>query len=148
MRLGTELAEFFYIGNANRSAEGLTPKCLGNFLSAYDYYQRIDEVLIMVNRLISEGILFFAGHSRGSPPLSNTYGSFSFNREAAQYGIYDFIAYGFPLIRQHFYGAVRPVVVQKPNDDYDIGSGFLLESRRFLTAKHCILDMQEVTITG
>jgi hypothetical protein len=96
----------------------------------------------MVNRLISEGILFFAGHSRGSPPLSNTYGSFSFNREAAQYGIYDFIAYGFPLIRQHFYGAVRPVVVQKPNDDYDIGSGFLLESRKFLTEKHCILDMQ------
>jgi serine protease Do len=148
MNIGAELAEFFYIGNANRSAEGLTPKSLGNFLSAYDYYQRIDEVLIIVNRLISEGILFFAGHSRGSPPLSNTYGSFSFNRDAAQYGIYDFMAYGFPLIRKHFYKAVRPVVVQKPNDDYDIGSGFLLENRRFVTAKHCILDMQEVTIPG
>lgn len=148
MSIGKELAEFFCIMNANRSAYGLTPKSLGNFLSQYDYLQRIDEVLIIVNRLISEGILFFAGHSQGSPPMSNTYGSFSFNIDAAQYGIYDFIAYGFPLIRQHFYKAVRPVVVKKPNGDYDIGSGFLLENRTFVTAKHCILDMQEVTISG
>ncbi|MCC5658903.1 serine protease [Nostoc sp. XA010] len=67
------------------------------------------------------------------------------------YGTYEFLVFGFPYIRNHFVTTVKPVVVKKIDGSDDIGSGFLVnypsfENSLFVTAKHCIENMQEVSI--
>jgi serine protease Do len=145
--IGTDIVKFFYLDNANKIQGKFFPRSLGDFLDCTDY-QYIDKVTPIIQRLIAEGFLFRAGTPEDSSPMSETYFAFAFNQDDASYGVYDFLALGFPKIREHFAEAVRAVVVTKVNDAEDIGSGFLVESRMFVTARHCILNMKEVRIPG
>ena len=72
--------------------------------------------------------------------------SYSFNEDYASYGVYDFITLGFPYIRRYFTESVRPIYVLTPLNKERNGTGFLLENRKFVTARHCIKDMKMVQI--
>ncbi len=60
------------------------------------------------------------------------------NEEIAAYGIFEFLVFGFPLIRNHFEKSVLPLDVTLQGGGHSIGSGFLIDSNRFVTAAHCV----------
>lgn len=172
MGIGADLVQFFFVHNAHQSTQALTPKSLFEFMIAYPQYSmlghpefsnNLPELGLICRRLAEKGFLFPAGYSTESSLFREIYVSLGFDQNDASYGVYDFVAFGFPKIREHFSEAVRAVVVKKiidinkgiDNQDNlkdDIGSGFLLgnplESRFFVTARHCVLNMKEVRIPG
>ena len=156
MGIAADLVEFFYPFNQDFQ-EGLEEqprKSLKDFCDSYkrkhsNYGFDVVELVFIVQQLVSQGLLIHTGTlSSISPPLGNTYYTSSFDAQLAAYGSYDFASLGFPEIRNFFAKSVQAVVVIKKDDSPDIGSGFLLEDRIFITARHCIEDMKNVIITG
>jgi serine protease Do len=81
------------------------------------------------------------------PILGRAYVAPNFEDRRAQYGEYDFIAYGFPLIRERVGPAVRPVVVTTPDEREDIGTCFLVGNQcTLVTARHVVDGMPRVKI--
>jgi serine protease Do len=68
--------------------------------------------------------------------------------EEASYGTYDFVAFGFPLIRSEFESSVFPLVITTESSDQAIGTAFLISGGRILTARHCIEDARRISIRG
>lgn len=158
MGIAADIVEFFYTSNPNHPlVEGLPefkhfglpePKLLGQFMLHANNFNR-SEILPVIQQLIAQGLLIPTGKAlEGSPPMNETYYSPIYCPDSAAYGMYDFAASGFPKIYNQFKDSVQAVVVTKENEDQDIGSGFSLSSRMFVTALHCILDMKKIEITG
>jgi serine protease Do len=127
------------------------PRDLQSFVREYPGLQESDATLgAMCRRLCKAGYLAYAGQSHaGRPGLLGIYmAPLGYDVQLAEYGVYDFVARGFPEIRQHFLPAVLPLLVVTVDDQTAIGTGFLLEDHRLVTARHCIERMQEVTIPG
>ncbi len=148
MGIGADIVKFFSPNNADQIQENLIPKTVGDFLRHTNQHQNLNAVMVIIRQLTAQGFLIPAGFGKGSPPLNEAYCNYGFDPQEVSYGTYDFLALGFPRIRENFAEAVRAVVVTKVNDAEDIGSGFLVESRMFVTARHCILNMKEVRIPG
>ena len=54
-------------------------------------------------------------------------------QEELDYGVIDCLAYGFPYVRSRFEKSIIPLIV-----DDEIGSAFLVEGNKILTARHCL----------
>lgn len=151
MGLAADIVNFFY-SETPQDNDASQEKSLGDFfneriraLGSVD----ISEALKIIRQPTLQGILLYTGsHQHGKPPLSETYRSWDFNSDLAAYGGYDFLVSGFPEIHTHFSSSVRPVVVKKKDDSEGIGSGFLMHNRSFVTCRHCIEDMQSVSLGG
>ena len=78
----------------------------------YDYHDKIDEILPVVQQLVVQGILIPAGrieYLEGKPPWNERYFCPNYDPAKASYGEYDFAAYGFPQIYNAFKDAVKAV---------------------------------------
>jgi serine protease Do len=93
-----------------------------------------------------------AGNATGSPPLSECYYSFT-NLVPAElsYGVFDFLAFGFQHVRDHFAKSVLPLDITYVRDRQtirDIGSSFQVIGGCLVTAAHCVQPTFEVKIQG
>jgi S1-C subfamily serine protease len=76
------------------------------------------------------------------------YSNYLPSSEEASYGTYDFVAFGFPLVRSEFERSVFPLVITTDTDDPAIGTAFLISGGRILTASHCIKAGYRASIPG
>lgn len=106
-------------------------------------------LLKMCQLLVNEGLLTPEGNASG---MEQRYHGNGFGKpQLIDYGYYDFMIYGFPVIRKNFEDAVRPVIVNHNVKDKkeDIGSGFTIGHNRtmyFVTARHCLPKGELITI--
>lgn len=155
MRLATQIYNFFSINSAvvamNVSGQSsVTPKSLGDFIK--ENIEQVGELFALsgiCHRLIDAKLMMKAGtHFIGSPPLNECFYSIGYDSQFIEYGICDFIAFGFPYIRSHFVNSVRAIVVETANNDLSIGTAFLHKSRCLVTAAHCVRNMRKIEIRG
>ena len=140
MGIAADIVDFFHASKANySSATTLQPKTVGDFLASKNWPpDLLFSVPVWCRKLCDAGLLISAGTGRGSPPVCECYYSYAFDEDAGRYGEYDFLVQGFPFIRDHFAAAVLAMEVQLQDGTHSIGTGFLLEDHRMLTARHCI----------
>jgi serine protease Do len=141
MGLATDLIRFFHVSNAPLRDNTVRPWAISDFLQEHPQYRGgILRLSIACNRLSAEGLLNHAGNTGTAPPYGDCYYSMTanLNEEIAAYGIFEFLVFGFPLIRNHFEKSVLPLIVTLQDRTDSIGSGFLIDSNRFVTAAHCV----------
>ena len=132
-----------------KSPNKLTPSTLSDFFSDTDHDHNLAwEAASICRRLIDAGVLTAAGNGKGSPPYSECYYALGNPTQNADPPIYEFLAYGFPEVHRYYQASVRPIILEKSNGDPDIGTGFVLANRMFVTARHCIEDMRNAQIKG
>jgi serine protease Do len=142
MGLATDLIRFFLPLNSPLRDNIRRPWAISDFLQEHPQYNgNVFELNIACNRLSAEGFLNHVGNT-GAPFYGDCYYSMMTARvteERVTYGFFEFLVFGFPLIRNHFEKSVLPlsVVTRKKGED-SIGSGFLIDSNRFVTATHCV----------
>jgi serine protease Do len=144
MSLANEIVEFFQM-----SLEGKKqiPKSIDDF-GQRDPSMDVLELHRICSMLTKEQILHFMGHKSGLPGMiSEQYACFNYNNYHAEYGIYDFLANGFPAIRKHFEKSVIPIIVKHSDGTHDIGTGFLFgKQSTILTAGHNVTNKKEIII--
>ena len=140
MGLATDLIRFFQHLHGREIDKTLYPWAISDFLNHHpQYYRDILQLNIACNRLSAEGFLNYAGNTGAAPPYGDCYYSMAkVNEEIAAYDIFEFLVFGFPLIRNHFEKSVLPLDVTLQGGGHSIGSGFLIDSNRFVTANHCV----------
>lgn len=151
MGIGTDIIRFFEVTNGRPYQGQYAPRSLNEFIHQYPQYI-VWDLWPIVQRLEHQGHLWFIGMAKESPILqpwlNAQYFSQFFLEADMSYGTFDFAALGFPEIRRHFHSSVVAIHVTKKNGEEDTGTGFLLENRCIVTAKHCIQSMQSVSIDG
>ncbi|WP_282011282.1 S1 family peptidase [Nitrospina watsonii] len=149
MGLPTEIMRFFY-RDFSGNASGQTPGTIEQFSKVKPgWYQTLDlqEVFRICARLVHAGYLTECNSNHSHPILGRSYIAPYFDERRATYGEYDFVAYGFPYVREKFYKSVRPVIVTKNNNQEDIGTCFLLGNHSTLvTARHVIENLPRIII--
>lgn len=65
----------------------------------------------------------------------------------AAYGSYEFVAFGFSKIREHFSKSVIKLVIEE-GDKQHIGTGFLMDDATLVTAAHCVAKGAVIRIDG
>jgi serine protease Do len=141
MGLATDLIRFFQVSNAPLRDNTVRPWAISDFLQNHpQYHGHIIGLSIACNRLSAEGLLNHAGTTGNAPPYGDCYYSMvaKVNEEIAAYGFFEFLVFGFPLIRNHFEKSVLPLDVTLKDGTPSIGSGFLIDSNRLVTAAHCV----------
>lgn len=124
--------------------------------SLWDYFATIPEqhrsrgpyvgeyhnaLLKMMQLLVNEGLLTPEGNSAG---FDQRYRGNGISRpNLMDYGYYDFMIFGFPVIRKNFEDTVRPIIINQGVIDKseDIGTGFTVRKDHklyFVTARHCL----------
>ena len=151
MGVATDIVLFFHQLKGNQEGR-IIPPTLNDFLRQHKQYKdfdnKLNELAAICKTLENEGLLFHAGFGNGPPPICNRYYSVSINDELAGYGACDFIAFGFAFIRKYFTSSVRAVLVEKADGSEDIGTGFIINRKRIVTARHCIESMNRIVIDG
>jgi serine protease Do len=151
--IGTDLVRFFARTNADYLSDAgqYAPRSLNEFIQEHPEHIMADMWPITL-RLALQGHLHFAGAANESPLsqpwLNYRFFSQPFLEADIIYGTFDFAALGFPYIRDYFKHSVKAINVVKDDGRPDNGSGFLLEDRRFVTARHCIEKKREIHIDG
>ena len=150
--IGTDLVGFFEVASDYYTYYGqFSAKSLYEFIEKHPEYIGANLWPVTL-RLVQQGHLNFVRFDNRSPvsQLWMNYCFFSqpFLEADKAYGVFDFTALGFSYIRGYFKKSVRAINVITDNCRPDNGTGFLLEDRRFVTAKHCIENMQEICIDG
>jgi len=159
----TEILKFFNLHAINSVKLKPGETVVLTYPSLVDYFVRIPEelrysreysseyhnaLLKMAQLLVNEGLLIPAGNASG---LEQHYSGNGFDANLANYGHYDFMIFGFPVIRKNFEEAVRPVLVNHNNGDKKpgIGTGFTVArpgNLYFVTARHCLPPNDLITI--
>ena len=153
MGIGTDLVKFFEITNGHYiSGTGqYAARSLNEFIHKHPEHITADLWPITL-RLALQGQLHFAGtaneFSLSQPWLNYRFFSQPFLEADIIYGTFDFAALGFPYIREYFNHSVKAVNVIRDDGRPGNGSGFLLEERRLVTARHCIEKKREIHIDG
>lgn len=150
MQIATDMLKFF--SPANTKANQFVPYKLLDFLEKFAVRDpsQMRTVLKIAQTLEQEGFLEnipIAGeahHLFGHRYLSN----YEPSVEEDSYGTFDFVAFGFPLIRSEFEASVFPLVITTESGDQAIGTAFLISGGRILTASHCIEDGCRASIRG
>ncbi len=98
-------------------------------------------LLKMVQLLVNEGLMTPEGNASGFE--QRFHGNGFGKPNLIDYGYYDFMIYGFPVIRKNFEDAVRPVIINQGVKDKseNIGTGFTVAHNStlyFVTARHCL----------
>ena len=140
--LATDLIRFFRVLNAPQRDNTFGRWAISDFLQNHPQYDEyIFKVNIACNRLSAEGFLHHFGNTGTGPFYGDCYYSMMtarVNEEIEAYGFFEFLAFGFPLIRNHFEKSVLPLDVTLKDGTPSIGSGFLIDSNRLVTAAHCV----------
>lgn len=100
----------------------------------------------IVKKFENDGFLLKVGQKGDDPIYGATYVAQTLSRDYLEYGSYHFHYYGFSSIRSHFAKSVLPIDVT--NQDYlrDIGTCFIIDAHRIITAKHCIEAKKNIKI--
>ena len=150
MGIGTDLIRFFERTNDNSILGNHVPRSLKEFINAYPEHFNWN-LHSATQKLVQQGYLvelddaniFLEAHSW----RNRRYFSELALEEDMAYGTFDFLVLGFPYIRTYFEPAVKKVYVKWKGEEA-IGSGFVLEDHRFVTAFHCIEEKSNVEIDG
>lgn len=139
--LAAEIVHFFWDAFSLEKNDDPKPKTLYDFLTACEHFHHEQypdlglELRRFCHNLIAEGLLFSVGFDPNQRfPYNEQFLSYSFSRELAVYGSYEFVAFGFPKIRDHFSNSVVKVKLSGGG----VGTGFLIDDRRIITAQHCV----------
>lgn len=144
-KLPTQLILFFNLGNARLENNVKRPSSVMDFMTAVGAHDP-QVIRNVCQTFINEGLLIPTGATNTSPITGETFYNFGADKAMIYYGSYDFIAYGFSYIREHFINSVRPVIVKTNLGIDDIGTCFYIGDNKILTAKHCIENMQNIYI--
>jgi hypothetical protein len=122
--LGAELVNYFFVGNAKSINE---PRTIHDFLDdCHDLYK--DKyphlgyhIRIYIQNLINEGTLLFSVGFDPSQdlPLNEKLISYEFSEELAEYGSYDFAAFGISEVRHSFKDSVIPIFVKRDGEEHE-----------------------------
>ena len=148
MGVGTDLIRFFARTNENRVLGDYRARSLKEFVERHPEHDGWN-LYPATQKLLNQGFLielddaniFLEAHSW----QNRLYFSQLDVEDNLAYGTFDFFVLGFPHIRTYFERAVKAVYVKKDGKE-DIGSGFVLEDHRFVTAFHCIEEKSDVEI--
>lgn len=153
MGIGTDLVKFFAITNSRYLSDTgqYAPRSLNEFIQEHPEHITADLWPITL-RLALQGHLHFAGTANefplSQPWLNYRFFSQPFLEADMIYGTFDFAALGFPYVRDYFKHSVKAINVIKADGRPDNSTGFVLEDRRFVTARHCIEKKREIHIDG
>lgn len=150
--LAAEIVHFFWAAfSFDEKGDNPKPKTLYDFLTACEHFHHEQypdlglEVRRFCHNLIAEGLLFSVGFDPNQRfPYNEQFLSYFFSRELAVYGSYEFVAFGFPKIRDHFSNSVVKVKLSGGG----VGTGFLIDDRRIITAQHCVPLGESLEIAG
>lgn len=149
MRLATEILRFFHVDFSD-GAKPQNVRTIEDFCKLNEEWsETLDLQLVfrICSQLEHNGYLVEANTFHAHPILGRGYVAPSFEERRASYGEYDFVGYGFGLLREQLGPAVRPVVVTTPSGSEDIGTCFLLGNQNtLLTARHVIDEMERIDI--
>ena len=114
---------------------------LGAFVSAHPHLNLTTrEAVLLAHRLIQENVIEFV---IPGIPVQDWDQPTTYNlppQGKVDYGVLECLVHGFPFIRHHFQSAVVPLLQRSGSaPDGEIGSAFLIESSKILTARHCIV---------
>jgi len=152
--LAAEIVHFFWDVFSFDEKGNPKPKTLHDFLNACDQFHHEQypdlglEVRRFCHNLIAEGLLFSVGFDPNQRfPYNEQFLSYFFSRELAVYGSYEFVAFGFAKIRDHFSNSVVKLKLTG-NGKPAVGTGFLIDDRRIITAQHCVPSGWSLEIEG
>ncbi len=100
----------------------------------------------IVKKFENDGFLLKVGQKGDDPIYGATYVAQTLSRDYLEYGSYHFHYYGFSSVRKHFTKSVLPIDVTKQDDSKDIGTCFIVDAHRIVTAKHCIENKKNIKI--
>ena len=140
-----DILKFFKIDPEHKFNGVIRPKSLNDYLKTLNLKETKINLLELNNickKLENEGYLKFTGTQGRGVLMNETYYCFSYNEELANYGSYEYLVYGFPLIRSDFINSVRPIEIIYLDDtkpkQYDIGTCFMISETGIITSKHCL----------
>jgi serine protease Do len=152
--LAAEIVYFFWDVFSLDEKGDPKPKTLDDFLNACEHFHHEQyrdlglEVRRFCHNLIAEGLLFSVGFDPNQRyPYNEQFLSYFFSRELAVYGSYEFVAFGFAKIRDHFSNSVVKLKLTQGGKT-SIGTGFLIDDRRIITAEHCVPSGSSLEIEG
>lgn len=102
-------------------------------------------VLQICRKFAREGYLTALPPTNKLNVLGEVYFTHEIDEELAAYGVYDFFIDGFIAIRERFTDVVRPIGVKK-GDEPSIGTCFNIGNGFIVTARHCVENMDRVSI--
>jgi serine protease Do len=143
IQLPTDILEFFY-QDLNDPKTYRVPPSIEKLINQPKYLTTINvlEVLRIIQQFRQLGHLISAGNLNGTtdnPMTQECFVAPHYDVAVAKYGTYNFLIHGFRLIAEHFKNTVRPVVITRQDDTFDIGTGFLLGNiHTFITARHVV----------
>ncbi|HEU4575302.1 MAG TPA: trypsin-like peptidase domain-containing protein [Chitinophagaceae bacterium] len=139
MGLGSDILEFFH---RDRIGNTTTPITLGQLIDSKITNGIIAiDILHAINKLALESYIVPTGTSWNFNIRDNTYQTMIYDKADAEYGVYDFIIYGYTTIYEKFKVSVKPIINLAANGDTHIGTGFLVDfngNKCLITARHCI----------
>jgi len=149
MGLAAEILKFFHVDFSD-GAKPQAIRTIEEFSKVRPEWNEtldLQQVFRVCSHLEHNGYLVEAYTSNPHPILGRGYVAPNFDERRADYGEYEFVGYGFGILREQLGSAVRPVVVTKPNGDEDIGTCFLLGNQCTLfTARHVVEGMRRIDI--
>jgi trypsin-like peptidase len=153
--LAAEIVHFFWDVYCLDDKGNPVPKTLHDFLdecSHYHYEQYPDlglEIRRFCHNLIAEGFLYSVGFNPTQRyPYNEQFLSYFFSRELAAYGSYEFVAFGFPKVLEHFRNSIIRLDVLQERDSSIPCSSFVIPENRLVTASHCINPGARIAIDG
>jgi serine protease Do len=130
-RVATVMAQYFtQVGN------------LGAFVSAHPNLNLTErEAVLLAHRLVQENVIEFVVTYNSGPGFGSAYHTYNLPlQDEIEYGALECLVHGFPFIRHHFQSAVVPLLQRSGSaPDGEMGSAFLIENGKILTARHCIV---------
>lgn len=130
-RAATMMARYFISG-----------RNLGSFVSEHSTLNLTErDAVLLAQRLVQENIIELYCPWNAAPGLGAAYHTYNLPSDGdVEYGVLEFLVHGFPFIRQHFEKAVVPLLPRSSSNPVGvIGTAFLIEGDRILTARHCIV---------
>jgi S1-C subfamily serine protease len=115
---------------------------LGAFVSAHSHLNLTErDAVLLAQRLIQENVIELTCGWDSGPGFMAIYHTYNLpTDDEIAYGVLECLVHGFPFIRHHFQSAVVPLLPRSyGNPDGDIGTAFLIEGDKILTARHCIV---------
>jgi serine protease Do len=149
MGLGTDIVQYI----TERTLEGPKSAHLRTapaFLNAHSKYGTdVIRPYVVMKKLADAAVLLSVGVIPGEPPSG---GEMFYSKEHPKlhhdYGVFDFIADGFPSIRKHFQESVLHLTCEKRAGEPQSGTAFVFFAGSVITARHCVEDMAHVSIWG
>lgn len=154
MGIATDIMRFFWADNARKGDDNkLYPKTIGDFArefrlsNEFEVKYRLNDIFLTCEALKRKGFLWQAGvFFDSSPSLNEPLYSYIFDEREASYGTYEYIAFGFPIIRESFAASVIALETIDKKGQIGIGSAFVHNTQRIITCRHCVENMREIIL--